>query len=448
MREMGRLPNYNVAIIGSPGRPRGEGGEGLFTAEAVQRVKELGFHAVQVNIAWGSRPAGEPLNLEDVVAPPGESGTEQVRQWGEEIRRRSALCHVAGLRALLHFGAPRVEGTLYETIIRPDFVEGQNVTPCILDPATTARYTALLAALAAQCPDVDDVMVYTYDQEAWICGEFGTCPRCRGIPLHQRLPGFLLALGGTWEKHRPDGRLFWEPWELSAGQVYRTVEALGARNPGRMGLMLHGNVAEVMITHSADPWLRNTARLAADAGMPVVAEMFLSSATEEVEPLQHVAVPRLVYESIRRLRDVHGVVGVKEYYGLDPLRNDVNLAAAGIAFREPELLLEKVLRRIAEPYGRAAEAVLSGWESAAKGMTFFPWDLCWRFRHRVTAFPPVHPWDAFWFDGHLCDSPSWCSTRRTVFMATEREGPLHSWLIEDLSLRWHLAAERERKSGG
>ena len=437
---MAEFRDYHVAIIGSPGCPRGDGAEPLFTAEAVQRAKALGFRAIQINIAWGARPADEPLNLKDVVALPDEQCTDRVRQWGDEIRRRAALCHAAGLRALFHFGAPRIGGTLYETVIDPEFAEGQNVTPCLLDPATVARCTGLLSTLAGECPDVDDVLMYTYDQEAWICGEFGTCPRCRGTALHERLPGFLLAMGREWERQRPDGRLFWEPWELSAGQVYRTIEALKERGPGRLGLMLHGNIAEVMATHSADPWFRNAVRLAAEAGMPVVAETFLSSATEEVEPLQQVAAPRLVYESIRRLRDVHGVVGIKEYYGASFLGSDVNLEMAGLAFREPELPLDAALERLAAPYCPAAAEVLAGWEAAARAMAFFPWDLCWKFRHKA-ASPPVHSWDAFWFDGHLCDSPSWCSTRRTVFMLTEREHPLHSWLIEDISLRWGLAAE-------
>lgn len=435
-------PTYNVALVGNPKHPCGQGAEGLFNDAALRRVRELGFDAVQVNIAWGSRPGGEPLNLEDVVMPPGRQPGEAVRTWNGEIRRRSALCRRHGLRALFHFGAPRVDGTLYKLIIRPDFVEGQNVTPCISDPATAERYAALLGELARQCPEIDDVMVYTYDQEAWICSEFGACPRCRGIPLHDRLPGFLLELNDAWHRHRPGGWLFWEPWELSAGQVYKSVEALAARGPVGMGLMLHGNVAEVMMTHSCDPWLRNTARLAVQAGLPVVAEAFLGGATEEVEPLQNVVVPRLVYESVRRLQGVSGVVGIKEYYGLARLDGDVNLAMAGLALRDPGLVLEQALDVLAKPFGEAAQGVIRGWELAAQGMALYPWDLCWRFRYRTASFPPVHPWDAFWFNGHLCDSPSWCSTRRTVYMATETEGPLHSWLLEDISLRWQMAAER------
>ena len=437
---MSTTNDYNVAILGTPSRPRGAGGEPIFTAQAVERVKALGFTAIQLNIAWGARPADEPLNLEDILPADGASDMDRERRWREEIRRRASLCRAAGLRAIFHFGAPRVDGTLYKTIVRPDFVEGQNVSPCILHPATVHRYVDLLGRLARECPEVDDIVVYTFDQEAWICGEFGSCPRCRGIPLHERLPQFLLPLARQWQASRPEGRVFWEPWELSAGQVYRTIESLAGRTTPNFGLMLHGNIAEVMLTHTADPWFRNAARLAAEAGLPVVAETFLSGSTEEVEPLQHVAVPRLAYEAATRLRAVHGVVGIKEYYGIAPDASDPNLEIAGLTLREPGIELEEALARVAIPYGEAAAEVRRGWESAAKGFSSFPWDLCWKFRHNANR-PPVHSWDAFWFDGHLCDSPSWCSTRRTVFMLTETEGPLHSWLLEDIGLRWEQAAE-------
>ena len=34
---------------------------------SLKQLRELGFNAVQLNLAWGARPDDEPLNLEDVV---------------------------------------------------------------------------------------------------------------------------------------------------------------------------------------------------------------------------------------------------------------------------------------------------------------------------------------------------------------------------------------------
>ena len=38
-----------------------------WTRENLQRLKDLGFNTIQVNIAWGLRPGDEPLNLEDIL---------------------------------------------------------------------------------------------------------------------------------------------------------------------------------------------------------------------------------------------------------------------------------------------------------------------------------------------------------------------------------------------
>src|ERR1700677_1384747 len=91
-----------------------------WTPETVGRLKKLGFNTVQINVAWGTRPNDEPLNLEDVVrlspeqdkqypqvvplrSKAGEAAREVRRT---ELRRRIALCQSAGLRTIFHFGAP------------------------------------------------------------------------------------------------------------------------------------------------------------------------------------------------------------------------------------------------------------------------------------------------------------------------------------------------------
>ncbi len=53
------------------------------------------------------------------------------------------------------------------------------------------------------------------------------CPRCSGLPLHERLPDFINLLSETI-------RIWWKPWELSKGQ---TVAILDKVNPKHFGLM-------------------------------------------------------------------------------------------------------------------------------------------------------------------------------------------------------------------
>src|SRR4051812_37999507 len=54
-------PPLRVALLGNPNTvPE-------WTDEQVTALKDAGFNAVQLNVAWGSRPQNEPLNLNDVV---------------------------------------------------------------------------------------------------------------------------------------------------------------------------------------------------------------------------------------------------------------------------------------------------------------------------------------------------------------------------------------------
>jgi hypothetical protein len=120
---------------------------------------------------------------------------------------------------------------------------------CLLDDKTTLYYTELLEVFAAEFQGVDDLLLYTYDQDAWVTSEFGSCWQTRGRDLSSRVVPFLEKLAHTWGSISPEGFLWWSPWELSAGQVYRCVANLRAAN---LGLDLHPNVAETMLTLPVD----------------------------------------------------------------------------------------------------------------------------------------------------------------------------------------------------
>ena len=59
-------PGIRIAILGDPAH------QVAWTDEAMEKLKAIGFNTVQLNIAWGSRPFGEALDLVDVVTVPGE----------------------------------------------------------------------------------------------------------------------------------------------------------------------------------------------------------------------------------------------------------------------------------------------------------------------------------------------------------------------------------------
>lgn len=420
---------YVVGIVGTPIRWDIEWSDGNLA-----EMKRLGFNTLQLNIAWGFRPGDEPLNLEDVLVT---EGMENARERQTTLRRskisgRLKQCKKHGFRSIFHFGAP-YNGE--------DGYLGKPLLNCVSDKEVRQRYVDLLFALGEQIPGIDDILVYTYDQDAWLCSEFGGCGRCFGVPLHERLPAFLDALAEAWWEISPDGVLWWEPWELSAGQVYETVKRVGAKN---IGLSLHSNIGEVQKTRAVDRWFKNTARLAAEKNMPVIAELFLGQSCEETEPLKRIPAPRLTFDQVGAVRNVYGISGIKEYYGDAPNDGDPCLEMVGCMLREPGKSAGGYIEMISAPYGKAAAHIQEMWESAARGYELYPWDVSWYAREAGRANID-HGWDAAFLRGQQCSTPSWESSRHSVFMKTDDCQP-HPWMLEDIQLRCAWAAELLEKA--
>jgi len=425
---------HRIGFLGCPSQP-----DLPWNLENIRRLVNLGFNTIQLNIAWGARPGDEPLNLEDVVdiresaaegvqQLPLRSGTTcaQIERRRANLRERLVLCQEAKLRTVFHFGAP------YNMHLK----FGDNPPNCLSDEKTQKFYCDLLETFARQYPGVDDLLLYTYDQDAWLCSEFGECPRCIGRPLHERVSGFVNRLAQTWKRLNADGRLWWEPWELSAGQVLHTVGCLDA---SCVGLMLHSNIAEVMATMPVDRWLRNTVTVARGAKIPVVVEHFLGGPTEEVEPFRYLSWPLV---TLRALRSIHAleVDGIKEYYGLLPDKEDPNLRMTGIFFNQPEISDNEALRQLAESYGDCANEAGAFWRAASEAMDLFPWNASWWIRE-VGKCEPVHSMGAAFIRGQQAHTPSWESTRRCIFMKTD-DGEADSWMLEDVELQCRLTTEK------
>ncbi len=192
---------YRVGFLAQPASCKPEWIRKIpWNKENIGRLKALGFTVIQVDVAW-TRPDDEILNIEDLVElSPAEqkeypqpvpvrskAGAENLAARQETIRKRIALAKEAGLRTLLLVGAPyNAHGTY-----------GDNPPNCILDEKTAKRHVSMLEKLAKALPGLDDLQVYTYDVDAWLCSEFGKCPRCRGVPLQRRLVGFVNGLTST-----------------------------------------------------------------------------------------------------------------------------------------------------------------------------------------------------------------------------------------------------------
>ena len=365
--------NIRIALLGTPSRPHPH-----WAKEDVADLKKIGFTGVQLNIAWAYRPADEPLNLEDVWpvvgAPESRAIGARFQERQVELKHRAQISREVGLRTLFHFGAP-FQGA-------HEFLDNVQLAQCILDPATIARYVEALIGFGKENPCIDDLLIYTYDQDAWLCSEFGNCDRCAGVPLHERLPQFLNALGKAWVGIREGARVWWEPWELSVGQTLSCILNL---DPGSLGLMLHSNIAEVISTMPADRFFRHVSEIAASRGIPVIGEVFLSSNNEEVEPWSRLPVPLVTLNQIRAIESVHGVVGIKEYFGIVSSPFDINLAAANLYFNSPNKTNTEILSTLAKNFNLPWLAQF--WTTSSKAYELYPWDTSWFCRQLGRSLP-------------------------------------------------------------
>lgn len=131
---------YFVGIVGNPSVP-----DISWSDEELEQIKALGVNMVQLSIAWGGKPANEVLNLEGLDA-------EQRAKFAFRIKQ--AKKH--GLKTIAHFGIPRM---INYSPVRP---------ACIMDPVVQKRYEQLLGDFMTSFPEVDDILVYTFDQRAWL----------------------------------------------------------------------------------------------------------------------------------------------------------------------------------------------------------------------------------------------------------------------------------------
>ena len=431
-----RRVDYRVGFLGAPCHPHVE-----WNDANLERLKALGFNCIQLNIAWGYRPNDEPLNLEDVVELPAgvalmpgdidrapTRSAEKIAARSAELTKRIALCRKHGLRTIFHFGAPNV--------FYPPQDPDKPLDLCISDAATVERYRLLVRAFHEKFPGVDDLLCYTYDQHAWLCSEWGPCPRCHGIPLHERVTAFVNMMARTGHGLQKDGVLFWEPWELSAGETFRCMDDLDA---SCVGLALHSNIAEVQIAIAADRWFRNTVGKAARLGIPVLGEVWLGGATEEMEPFIHVPTPLATLRALRAVNASGPLKGIKEYYGLIPDREDPNLRMSGIFFADPDISDEAALTKLAEPYGPSAAKVAEYWKLVSMAVEIYPWDVSWLSRE-VGKSDPAHLLSAATLKGASWQTPSWQSTRRGLFIRTDQTTLPNHWLREDVQLRFEQTA--------
>ncbi len=434
------IPEMRVAILGDPTT------KVEWTDTALESLKKIGFNAIQLNIAWGDRAFGEPLNLIDVVIVPGEAEQPGTAKRRAEIQQRAALAKRNGLRAIFQFGSPYLDYNPYTGTVRRIGQGGVDDNSFdsdydVMNPLVAQHEIKLLQEFRRNFPDVDDIQVYTYDQDAWQTAEFQGSKYSAGVPLSDRLPGYLRKLYQVWTTGRATThRMWWEPWELSAGQVYTILPRLPRTG---FGVMLHTNVGEVQRAVPVDLWFRNTVRICRSFGIPVVAEAFWASRNEEIEPLS-IPAPRLTDEAYLAVMRIPGIFGIKEYYGLLPQRPDLDLDVLRIRLSGFNGTTEEVLHKIADQYRPAQDEVFAYMNLLSDARQVFPWDCSWLARE-VGRARVDHGWAAATIRGVVANTPDWQSTRRVIFMQTDNSQS-HFWMLEDVQLRCQIAADTNQQA--
>lgn len=400
-------------IVGNP-----EILENEWSDDQMKAMKDLGINLLQLNLGWGGRPGGEVLNMEDLT-------DDKL----EQFRFRAAQAEKYGISVMPHFGVPQLLHVK----------EGYSViTPsCILDAQVVEKYAAKLTRFIRDFPTIDNVMIYTFDQDSWLCSEFGDCPRCSGIPLHERLPRFLNRLQDALQEGRQGTRLWWQPWEISAGQTYKIMKAV---NPEFFGIIINNSIAETYPSNTSDLWVRNTVRIAAERGIPVIGEIQFTGCQIGCHSVQKLPCPELVYEQAHAFRQMEGVLGIREHFGIVVSKMSVNTDMFREYVRNPDLPKSELLARVARGYGeKAVSELLKAWELSSRAVQHIPFDASYSFCN-ITHKPPKHGWDAAVVPSWHWDTPAWESNRRSFYMLTHPSS-IHPWMLEDVGLRMGEAAK-------
>ena len=416
--------DYFVGIVGSPSVIE----DIRWDDKQLTDLKELGVNMLQLSIAWGGKPDNEVINLEDL------DDKVQIDKW----KFRIAQCKKHGLKTLAHFGIPRV---LNANPVKP---------ACISDPEVQQKYVQMMNKFMATFPEVNDVLIYTYDQQAWICSEFGPCPRCSGIPISDRLPNFINMLKKAMQESRPGVKtmLWWKPWELSKGQTIDIVKKIDSDG---FGLMLNSSTSNEVYPFNdgslkSDLGVKRLVQNAYERNIPVVGEFdhTLYKGLYQIDDY----FPRLIYEQMAGWKEITGVVGVKEYYGFAPSTYSVNYAMLHAWMKNPNATVGELLNQIAAPYGKkTAPIMIKAWEYVAQAVEAFPWDVTYLIGPMGLdkGENGEHSWDFVKIINGTWDTPIWESNRRANFMLTDSK-TAHPWIFEDTGLRLEDAAQLNFKA--
>ena len=435
-----RNASVRIALVGDPVH------QVTWTDQGLEKLKAIGFNEVQLNIAWGSRPFGEALDLIDVVTVTGEAELPGTAERRTELKRRVKLAEQHGLRTLFHFGSPFMDRNPYTGEVPRIPYRIDNVTYDswydIRNPKVAEHELALLREFRRQFPEVEDILVYTYDQDAWQTPEFEYNKFSYGIPLTERLPGYLDRLRQVWTDGRSGkARMWWEPGELSAGQVYEMLPKLPRTD---FGLIIHSNIDEVHLVAPVDGWFQTVARMGRDLGLPVVAEGVFSSTPQETYSIS-IPAPRLVDEAYLAFMRTPGIIGIKEYVGINTNAPDLDLDILQARLHDNTRSTGELMTEITTRFGAGQADARDYLGLISDAFQAYPWEASPN-TFAIGSQSPDHGWSGATIRGmdlppNSAFTPAWNSTRHARLMVISDDARPDFWMLEDVELRCKVAAD-------
>lgn len=412
---------YVGGMVGNPDLPTVE-----WNDEQLQILKDMGMNFAQLNIAWNGRPGNEPLNLDHL-------DDDMIKTF----QYRVAQLKKFGMKGMPHFGMPRMLMSKHDGNITP------YMTPaCIMEEETTERNWAMMEKLMKACPEIDDYMIYTYDQHAWICSEFGSCPSCSGVPLDERLPGFINEFKRRMAKVNPNVTFWWQPWELSLGQI---AEVLYKIEPDHFGLMINTAGSESYFNNLDNYWVRGIGAIAEERNIPIIGEIQTAGSGVGGVPLQRVSCPTLVKRQIEIVKKLPTFVGIKEHYGYAFEKYSSNMIFLTEYLKDVGADTDELLRRTAAHYTKdGVDDLVRAWKLSEVATDFIPFEFVYLYSN-ICGYLPKHGFDVPTVQGVHADTPAWESDRRAYFLITH-DIEYHPWALENAALKFRQAALRFEKT--
>ncbi|MBO4364521.1 MAG: hypothetical protein J5912_09095 [Clostridia bacterium] len=444
--------NKYIDVAGIVGNPSFYGEEFRdYSDETMRKMRLYGFNTVFVNIAW-SRPHIDAVVPEHIAVSkkfpllsPQDAGSRF-----KLFKERTVAAKKSGMRTFALFGIPEYRD--YSSL-PPEYgvLKGAGVSPidpsasvtCISRPEVLDLYAELLTGIVTAVPELDGMLIYNVDELADVCSEDSDCPFCAGTPLENRLPAFLNGLFTRVRSVKPDFEMWWEPWELSASQVYGIMKDLDTH----IGICCHSTINEVYFINEGDTWIRQTARMAKDQERKFIVELFIGGSGEDIGIVAGYPCPRLVYRQLLVYGNIPGICSLKEYFGNAVPYFSVNEKVFAACVNAPDFpRYEDLIIKIAGTYSEdgGAERLAEFWDLAGRAIEMIPWELSWVMR--LSNYPSYFP--GYWGRIPFCDlmrtpwkSPSWLSSRRSYYIISENTANYNHVLARDVNARFALALE-------